>query len=267
MQLPYNKVLVLGATSGLGWALAAMFVETETSVVVVGRRQEKLDAFKKEFSGGKATVDTAAFDITDLAGIPKFAADVMKKHPDLDCVFLNSGMQRAVNWAEPEKVDLDAVDLEVKTNYTSFLHLTKAFLPYLQKQAPKKTAMIYTTSGLAMVPILYCPVYCSTKAALHHMILAMREQLRDSGSNVRIIELFPPAVQTELHDYEFGDKGKDIGMPLKDFTNEAFEGLCKDGKEGEQVAVEMAKHAFDSWEQQRQKQMLGMMEAMKKQSH
>ena len=45
----------------------------------------------------------------------------------------------------------------------------------------------------------------------------------------------PPAVQTELHDFEMGDKGKDVGMPLKDFTEEAFEGLCKKGKEGEQV--------------------------------
>jgi short-subunit dehydrogenase involved in D-alanine esterification of teichoic acids len=50
------------------------------------------------------------------------------------------------------------------------------------------------------------------------MILVMREQLRDVNSNVSIVELFPPAVQTELHDYEFGEKGKHIGMPLKDFT-------------------------------------------------
>jgi short-subunit dehydrogenase involved in D-alanine esterification of teichoic acids len=176
-------------------------------------------------------------------------------------------MQRAINWAEPEKVDLGVLDLEVLTNYTSFMHLTKVFLNFLQKQAPKKTAIIYTTSGLALVPIGYCPNYCSTKAAIHHMCLAMREQLRDANSNVKIVELLPPAVQTELHDFEFGDKGKDIGMPLKDFTEEAFEGLCKEGKEGEQVPVQMVKRNFDTWEQERQKNMLQMMEMMKKQSH
>ena len=73
------------------------------------------------------------------------------------------------------------------------------------------------------------------------MILAMREQLREANSNVKIIELLPPAVQTELHDFEFGEKGKDIGMPLKDFTEEAFEGLCKEGKENEQVPVQAVK--------------------------
>ena len=213
------------------------------------------------------TVDAAVFDITDLRDIPKFANDITGQHPDLDCVFLNSGMQRAVNWAEPEKVDLEAMNLEVLTNYTSFMHLTKAFLPFLQKQAPKETAIIYTSSALALVPMGHCPNYCSTKAALHHMILIMREQLRDANSNVKIVEVFPPAVQTELHDFEFGDRGKHMGMPLKDFTEEAFEGLCREGKAGEQVPVQMARRHFDSWEQERQKSMLHIHEMLKQQRH
>jgi short-subunit dehydrogenase involved in D-alanine esterification of teichoic acids len=237
-------------------------------VIVVGRRKDKLDDFVKNYgSVSSAKVDAAVFDITDLKSIPKFAIDIVERHPDLDCVFLNSGMQRALNWAEPERVDLDAMDLEVLTNYTSYMHLTKAFLPFLQKQAPKETAMIYTTSGLALVPILHCPNYCSTKAALHHMILAMREQLREAKSNVKVVELFPPAVQTELHDFEFGDRGKHMGMPLKDFTEEAFEGLCKEGNDGEQVPVQVVKRNFDTWEQERQKNMHRMIEMMRQQSH
>ncbi|KAK5168205.1 uncharacterized protein LTR77_006774 [Saxophila tyrrhenica] len=270
MQLQYRKVLVFGATSGLGWALASKFVETGTSVIVVGRRKERLDDFAKQHgSASNATVDTAVLDITNLQAIPGFASDMIKKHPDLDCVFLNSGLQRKINWAEPESVDLETIETEMLTNYTAFMHLTKAFLPLLQKQAPKETSIVYTTSGLALVPIMYCPNYCASKAALHHMILVMREQLRDAKSNVKIIELFPPAVQTELHDHEFGDKGKQIGMPLKEFTEEAFEGLCKSGKDNEQVPVQAVKQSmgFDGWEQERQKKMFQMKEMMEKQSH
>lgn len=51
-----------------------------------------------------------------------------------------------------------------------------------------------TTSGLALVPITRCPNYCASKAALHHWILVLRKQLR--GSKVKIVELFPPAVQS-----------------------------------------------------------------------
>ena len=268
MQFNYSKILLFGASSGIGKALAIKFIETGTSVVAVGRRKERLDDLAKQYgSSGKATVDTAVFDTTDLEGIPKFAADMFEQHPDIDCVFLNSGMQRALDWTKPDQVDLEVLDLEFKTNYTSYMHLTKAFLPYLQKQAPKETSIVYTTSGLALVPMKYCPNYCATKSALHHMILVMREQLRDANSNVKIIELYPPAVQTELHDFEFGDRGKNIGMPLKDFTEEAFEGLCKPGKEGEQVPVQAVKErmGFYEWEQERQNKMLQMMEMMKKQ--
>jgi short-subunit dehydrogenase len=68
----------------IGWALAVKFVETGTSVIVVGRRKEKLDEFAKQYgNANNATVDTAVLDITDLKGIPKFAADITQRHPDL----------------------------------------------------------------------------------------------------------------------------------------------------------------------------------------
>ncbi|EMC92397.1 hypothetical protein BAUCODRAFT_287416 [Baudoinia panamericana UAMH 10762] len=266
MPFEYKKVLVLGATSGIGWALASKFIENGVSVIAVGRRKENLDDFAKQHSSGKATVDTAVFDITKLDQIPKFAEEIFSKHPDLDCVFLNSGVQRHMNWADPSKVNLDNAELEILTNYTAYLHLTKAFLPYLQKQAPKPTSMIYTTSGLALIPILYCPNYCASKAALHHMILALRQQLKEVKSNVNIIELYPPAVQTELHDEkhqpEMGDRGRSIGMPLKDFTEEAWEGLSKGGEESEQVPVQMVKTfmGFNTWEKERQKTFMQMVE-------
>jgi short-subunit dehydrogenase involved in D-alanine esterification of teichoic acids len=272
MPFQHKKVIVLGATSGIGWALAERMVQEGVSVIAVGRRQERLDEFVKQHGGnGKVTVDTAVFDITKLDQIPSFAKDIFTKHPDLDCVFLNSGLQRHLDWTKPEEVSLETMDMEFLTNYTAFMHLTKAFLPYLQKQAPKPTSLIYTTSGLALIPIIYCPNYCASKAALHHMILAMREQLKAANSNVQVIELFPPAVQTELHDDkhqpEFKGRGSQMGMPLKEFTDEAWEGLCKEGEEGEQIPVQAVKSfmGFEGWEMERQRTMHKMMETIRKQ--
>jgi short-subunit dehydrogenase involved in D-alanine esterification of teichoic acids len=74
---------------------------------------------------------------------------------------------------------------------------------------------------------------------MHYMVLAMREQMKAGNFKVKIIEILPPAVQTELHDHESGaEKGRAIGMPLEDFTNEAFEDLIKKGVENEQVPVQ-----------------------------
>lgn len=62
-----------------------------------------------------------------------------------------------------------------------------------------------------MVPIPTVPNYCATKAALHSFILTLRIQLEETG--VKVIEVYPPAVQTELH----GETGKDFGMPVSLF--------------------------------------------------
>lgn len=62
-------------------------------------------------------------------------------YPDLDCVFVNSGIQRSFDFSKPETVDLDIVQQEFKTNYLSYLYLTNAFLPFL-KSKNEETALI-----------------------------------------------------------------------------------------------------------------------------
>ncbi|KAL1632948.1 hypothetical protein SLS56_003233 [Neofusicoccum ribis] len=251
MGFEYKKVLLIGATSGIGAGLADKFVQEGVKVVAVGRRKENLDAFVAKHGSDKAA--SFVFDITDLASIPKFVDDVTKAHPDIDSIFLNSGIQRGMNFTKPEKVDLKTFDVELMTNYTSFVYLTKHLLPFLQKQA-NQTSLIYTTSNLALAPINFCPNYCASKAALHHFVLVLREQMKDGGfANLKVVEVFPPAVQTELHDADkqpYIENGRQIGMPLADFIQETWDGLSG-GKE--QIPVGMSKISFDSWEQERQK--------------
>lgn len=267
MPFKYNKILVIGATSGIGLALSKKFVAEGSAVVATGRRKENLDDLAKQYEG---KVDTAVFDITDLKAIPKFVDDVFAKNADIDCVFLNAGMQRHLQWQKPESVDLDLLETEFTTNYLSYMHLTKALLPHLQKQAPKETSLVYVTSGLALVPIMSCPNYCASKAALHSMVLAMRVQLKEINSNVKIIELLPPAVQTELHDDkhqpEFKGRGRQMGMPLGEFTEEAYAGL--NSEDNEQVPVQAVKQFFGfyEWEMERQKKMMSVYEMQKKQA-
>lgn len=71
MSFPYKTVLVLGATSGIGLALAEKMIENGSHVIAVGRRQEKLNEFVEKH--GKDKSSSIKFDITDLAGIPSFA--------------------------------------------------------------------------------------------------------------------------------------------------------------------------------------------------
>ncbi|KAL2354335.1 hypothetical protein BJ546DRAFT_55786 [Cryomyces antarcticus] len=261
MSLIYKKVLVIGATSGIGEALAAKLVDNGTKVIVSGRRQDKLAAFVSKHSKDKA--EAIAFDITKLDAIPQFAADVTKAHPELDCVILHSGIQRGFDFTKPANIDLSTLGEELTTNHLSFVHLTVAFLPHLQKHK-NETALIYTTSGLGLVPMVRCANYCATKAALHHFILVLREQMSDGPGNVKVIEIFPPAVQTELHDEKHQPdikNGGQIGMPLDEFTDETYKGLLE-GKD--QIPVGMSKDAFEGFELKRQEIFKRMTEGMKK---
>ncbi|KAF4627236.1 hypothetical protein G7Y89_g10920 [Cudoniella acicularis] len=249
MSFPYKTVLVVGATSGIGLALAEKFISNGSHVVACGRRQENLDELVRKH--GKDKVSPIQFDITDLKGIPNFVGQVIRAHPTLDSILLNSGIQRKFDFTQPESIDLDLLGTELTTNYLSYVHLFTAFLPFLQKQS-HPTCLMFTTSGLALIPITRCPNYCATKAAMHHMILALREQL--SETNVKVIEILPPAVQTELHDEKHQPDikdGRNMGIPLDEFTEEAWRGLLE-GKTD--IPIGMAKNSYEGFELKRQKQ-------------
>jgi short-subunit dehydrogenase involved in D-alanine esterification of teichoic acids len=96
---------------------------------------------------------------------------------------------------------------------------------------------------------------------MHHLILVIREQLQ--GTNVKVIELFPPAVQTELHATKNQPdlKGGSFGMPLDEYTDVTWAGL-EQGKE--QIPVGMALQAFDAFETKRQSEFHKIAELMKK---
>lgn len=222
-------------------------MEDGSHVIASGRRKENLEELVHKYGHDK--VSAVQFDITILNGIPAFASTVTTMHPDLDCVFLNSGIQRGFNFAKPETVDMDVVSEEFTTNYLSYLALTKAFLPFLQAKNTE-SSLIYTSSALALIPSPICPNYSASKAALHHFILCLRRQLQ--GSQIKVVEIIPPAVQTELHDEKHQPDIKNghlIGMPLDEFTDEAYRGLI----EGlDQIPVGMSKKIFDAFETKRQ---------------
>ena len=71
MAFPYAKVLVLGATSGIGRALADSFIAHGSKVVAVGRRQSLLDDFVAQ--QGEANAFAHSFDVSRVADIPSFA--------------------------------------------------------------------------------------------------------------------------------------------------------------------------------------------------
>lgn len=70
MSFPYRHILVVGATSGIGRAMAERFVQNGSRVIVVGRRQQRLDELVAKH--GKDKVTAVTFDISKGSEIPEF---------------------------------------------------------------------------------------------------------------------------------------------------------------------------------------------------
>jgi short-subunit dehydrogenase involved in D-alanine esterification of teichoic acids len=100
---------------------------------------------------------------------------------------------------------------------------------------------------------------------MHSLLPVMRQQLRASpvSQHVKIVEVLPPAVQTELHDPKHqsdpgGGRGP-IGVPLDEFTERAWRGL----EEGRgQVLVGTAGGSWERWEKERQREFMELVERM-----
>ncbi|KAI0018710.1 short chain dehydrogenase [Xylariomycetidae sp. FL0641] len=263
MPWPYKTVLMVGCTSGIGVALAEKMMEAGSFVVAVGRRRDRLDAFVARHGADRAAA--SAFDITDLGGMAAWADGITKTHPTLDAVVLNAGIQRALDFTDPGALDLGLVDAEITTNYTAYVHLLKHLLPHLQALSPRPAAVVAVSSGLALVPIPRCAGYCATKSALHSLLWSLRAQLAHHApsAHIRVAEILPPAVRTELHALQpdlAAQGDTDFGLSLDAFLADAWAGLVEGGRED--IPVGPVKARWEALEKERKKAFEDVAEQM-----
>jgi len=230
MTFPSKRCFITGGGSGIGRGLAVALARQGTQVIIAGRRVEALQEVCQAHPG----IEVYPLDITDRSALERAASEVADTFGPVDCLINNAGVQRMHDLKKP--TPLDFCDLEIDTNLRALMSCTAAFLPHLLAQPSAR--IVNVTSGLAYVPYAVMPVYCATKAALRSFTLSLRHQLRTTS--VRVIELSPPAVSTELHDY-MGPKGREVGISLEAFVREAIEGL---NSGSEEIHVAGAKNLF-----------------------
>jgi uncharacterized oxidoreductase len=211
MKTTDNTILITGGGSGIGRGLAEAFHRLGNQVIIAGRGQKSLD----ETTAANPGMKSLTTDVSDPKSIQSFAAEVTKNHPSLNVLINNAGIMRPENLLEKPDDSSDAART-VATNLLGPIRLTAALLPSLRKR-PRATIMT-VSSGLAFVPFATTPTYCATKAAIHSYTQSLRYQLK--STNVEVIELIPPYVQTTL----MGDQQAEDprAMPLGEFIDEVM---------------------------------------------
>lgn len=222
-------VLVIGATAGIGRALALALhdLPSKPMVIIGGRRQERID----ELTGTSDRIKGIQIDVKGgRSQLRSFVVEVTTQYPNLDAVIFSSGIQHIFDFSKPEEMDLDHFEDELTTNYTSLVTLITLFLPHLlgHSKEGRPTYLIPISSGLGIIPAPSVPCYSATKAAVHSLCLSLETQLQDT--KVNIIEIIPPLVESELHDHQgLSETLSKFWMPLEEFTSKTMDGL-KEGK-------------------------------------
>jgi short-subunit dehydrogenase involved in D-alanine esterification of teichoic acids len=241
----FKTALLTGGGGGIGKALAQQLIKDGKKVIIAGRTESNLQSSAKEIGAAAYYV----LDTGDVASIPKFIEKITSEHPDLDCLINNAGVQRPLEVNKNSPTDfLQKADQEIDINIRGPMHLSLHLLSHLKS---KPNALIVNVSSvLGFVPFsIINPVYNGTKAWVHFWSMALRTQLKDS--NVRLVEIAPPTVATDLHrereDPDDNKKEKNqAALSVDEFVEEVM-GKWKKGDE--MIGAGMAGDIVKSWEE------------------
>lgn len=256
--LSFNCALITGGAGGLGRAMAETLISRGKKVIIAGRTESKLASAAKELGH-----DTAYYvlDTGDVSAIAPFIKRVTAAHPEIDCLINNAGVQRPLSI---DDFDLQKADQEIAINISGPMHLSVGFLGHFKKEHAERGGVIMNVSSvLGFVPFsVINPVYNGTKAFVHFWTMNLRSQLARSGANVKVVEIVPPTVETDLHrereDPDDNKKGKNAkALSVDEFMRDVVEGWEEDA---DVVAAGMARDVVKDWEGQ----FMGMYDVMAK---
>jgi uncharacterized oxidoreductase len=195
MELSGRKVLVTGASSGVGHALAQRLATRGCGLILSGRDADRLERVAKETGG--------------VALPARMVGEVVAEHPDLSVLINNAGIQLNYRLAEAGRETpgqlVTNIEREVITNLVAPMQLSALLLPTLRAQATRTgavSALVNVTSVLALAPKKSAPVYCGSKAGLRIFNQALRYQVEDDNragtGRVLVAEATLPLVDTPM---------------------------------------------------------------------
>lgn len=192
MNIKGKTVLITGGASGIGLEAARQFLAGGARVIITGRNQEKLDTAKKLYPALDAInsdvanaedVQALYRQVVALGGI-----DILYNNAGVGVPPLNLGFANYKHW--------ESAAYEMNVNYLGVVRLNNLFMDMLKSR--KEAAIINTTSILRYVPSLIEATYSASKTALGFYTQSLREHLRILNSHVKVFELLPPLVATEM---------------------------------------------------------------------
>ena len=197
-----KTAFITGATSGIGKSTAILFALKGIDLVLCGRREERLEAIKKELSK-EINVHTLNFDVRDKNAVMEAVASLPKAFSHIDILINNAGNAHGLDPIQDGRIeDWDAMlDINVK----GLLYVSKALMPQMIERKSGHIINIGSTAGKEVYP--KGNVYCASKHAVDAINQGMRIDLNPYG--IRVGAVNPGLVETEFSKVRFkGDENR-----------------------------------------------------------
>jgi NADP-dependent 3-hydroxy acid dehydrogenase YdfG len=197
------KILITGATSGFGKAMAEKFAAKGHNLIITGRRADRLNALADDLKNQFAVqVATKVFDVQSKAEVFEELSNDTNLE-DIDVVVNNAGLALGRDFFD--EASLDDWETMIDTNVKGLLYVTKAMLPYLVKRGKGHIVNIGSTAGMEVYE--KGNVYCASKHAVEALSKSMRIDL--VRHNIKVTAIHPGAADTEFSMVRFkGDEAK-----------------------------------------------------------
>jgi NAD(P)-dependent dehydrogenase (short-subunit alcohol dehydrogenase family) len=194
VELKGKRILLTGASSGIGEAAAEKFARRGATVVVAARRQELLDALVERISGAGGDARAHACDLSDLDAVDELVAKVEDELGGIDILINNAG--RSIRRPLAESLDRwHDVERTMALNYYSPLRLIRGLAPGMRERRDGHIINVSTWGVLSESSPLFS-VYNASKAALTAVSRVIETEWAHEG--VHSTTLFYPLVLTPM---------------------------------------------------------------------
>lgn len=176
-----TTILITGASSGLGAALAEHYAAAGVTLILLGRNEARLQNIKAVCEAQGAKVSIHIVDVNDKAAMVQFLNEIDTQQP-IDLVIANAGISAGTGVHGETADQADAI---LATNINGVNNTIHPLIPRMQARGRGQIAVISSIAGL--VPVASAPAYSASKACVKAYALALRGNLRPFGIKVSAV--------------------------------------------------------------------------------